>query len=190
MGLSEEEVFAKMDHDVDVMIEAVQFGKQKDQKVYERSHRRRRLQNGCIQHRNQGRPFRQYCEPRHDAGPFRIRLQRFHGAHRATPTPAAAASCLAVLLTLMEDKGMDRKDVVMSMFTAAASEWSSPRTPASPAPKAAARQNAAARRHDGRCMVELSGGTPSQCADACAVAIANQLGLVCDPVAGLVEFPA
>ena len=53
MGLSEEEVFAKMDHDVDVMIEAVQ-----------------------------GRPFRQYCEPRHDAGPFRIRLQRFHGAHR------------------------------------------------------------------------------------------------------------
>ena len=38
-------------------------------------------------------------------------------------------------------------------------------------------------------MVELSGGTPSQCADACAVAIANQLGLVCDPVAGLVEIP-
>lgn len=32
MGLSEEEVFAKMDHDVDVMIEAVQFGKRKDQK--------------------------------------------------------------------------------------------------------------------------------------------------------------
>lgn len=26
-------------------------------------------------------------------------------------------------------------------------------------------------------------------ADACAIAIANQLGLVCDPVAGLVEIP-
>ena len=38
-------------------------------------------------------------------------------------------------------------------------------------------------------LVEVMGGTPSQCADACAIAIANQLGLVCDPVAGLVEIP-
>ena len=33
------------------------------------------------------------------------------------------------------------------------------------------------------------GGTPAQCADACAIAIASQMGLVCDPVAGLVEIP-
>ena len=38
-------------------------------------------------------------------------------------------------------------------------------------------------------LTELMGGTPDQCADACAIAIANQLGLVCDPVAGLVEIP-
>ena len=38
-------------------------------------------------------------------------------------------------------------------------------------------------------VTELMGGTPAQCADACAIAIANQLGLVCDPVAGLVEIP-
>jgi L-serine dehydratase len=38
-------------------------------------------------------------------------------------------------------------------------------------------------------MVELRGGTPSQAANACAIAIKNQLGLVCDPVAGLVEVP-
>jgi len=38
-------------------------------------------------------------------------------------------------------------------------------------------------------LVELQGGTPQQAADACAIAIANQLGLVCDPVAGLVEIP-
>ena len=30
---------------------------------------------------------------------------------------------------------------------------------------------------------------PAQSGDACAMAIANQLGLVCDPVAGLVEIP-
>ena len=38
-------------------------------------------------------------------------------------------------------------------------------------------------------LVELCGGTPTQSAHACAMAIKNQLGLVCDPVAGLVEIP-
>lgn len=38
-------------------------------------------------------------------------------------------------------------------------------------------------------LVELAGGTPRQCANACAMALKNQLGLVCDPVAGLVEVP-
>ena len=38
-------------------------------------------------------------------------------------------------------------------------------------------------------LVELMGGTPAQCADACAIAISSQMGLVCDPVAGLVEIP-
>ena len=38
-------------------------------------------------------------------------------------------------------------------------------------------------------LVELMGGTPRQCADAAAMALKNQLGLVCDPVAGLVEIP-
>ena len=38
-------------------------------------------------------------------------------------------------------------------------------------------------------LVELSGGTPRQCAHACAIALKCQLGLVCDPVAGLVEVP-
>ena len=38
-------------------------------------------------------------------------------------------------------------------------------------------------------LVELAGGSPEASAHACAMAIANQLGLVCDPVAGLVEIP-
>ena len=38
-------------------------------------------------------------------------------------------------------------------------------------------------------ILELAGGSPEASAHACAMAIANQLGLVCDPVAGLVEIP-
>ena len=37
--------------------------------------------------------------------------------------------------------------------------------------------------------VELMGGTPEQCMDAGSTVLMNLLGLVCDPVGGLVEYP-
>ena len=37
--------------------------------------------------------------------------------------------------------------------------------------------------------VEAAGGTPQQSSEALAIAISNLLGLVCDPIAGLVEVP-
>lgn len=38
-------------------------------------------------------------------------------------------------------------------------------------------------------VVEMLGGSPKAAFNAAAIAIKNQLGLVCDPVAGLVEIP-
>lgn len=38
-------------------------------------------------------------------------------------------------------------------------------------------------------IVEMAGGTPQQSAEAFAMTLKNMLGLVCDPVAGLVEVP-
>lgn len=38
-------------------------------------------------------------------------------------------------------------------------------------------------------IVEMAGGTPQQSAEAFAITLKNMLGLVCDPVAGLVEVP-
>lgn len=38
-------------------------------------------------------------------------------------------------------------------------------------------------------MVELRGGTPEQVVHAVGLALKNTLGLICDPVAGLVEIP-
>lgn len=37
--------------------------------------------------------------------------------------------------------------------------------------------------------VELLGGTPEQCLNAASTVLMNMLGLVCDPVGGLVEYP-
>lgn len=38
-------------------------------------------------------------------------------------------------------------------------------------------------------IVELMGGTPEMCFQAASLAVSNLLGLVCDPIAGLVEVP-
>lgn len=38
-------------------------------------------------------------------------------------------------------------------------------------------------------LTEMFGGTPEQCCDAASIALSNLLGLVCDPVRGLVEVP-
>ncbi len=38
-------------------------------------------------------------------------------------------------------------------------------------------------------LVELHGGSPAQALDAASIALGNLLGLVCDPVGGLVEVP-
>ncbi|MBM7705372.1 L-serine ammonia-lyase, iron-sulfur-dependent, subunit alpha [Chryseomicrobium aureum] len=38
-------------------------------------------------------------------------------------------------------------------------------------------------------ITEMAGGSPQQCSEAFAITLKNMLGLVCDPVAGLVEVP-
>ncbi|MBP1040433.1 L-serine ammonia-lyase, iron-sulfur-dependent, subunit alpha [Vagococcus sp. BWB3-3] len=38
-------------------------------------------------------------------------------------------------------------------------------------------------------LVEAAGGTPDQAAQAVAITLKNMMGLICDPVAGLVEVP-
>lgn len=38
-------------------------------------------------------------------------------------------------------------------------------------------------------VTEIMGGTPSMCMQAASLALSNLLGLVCDPIAGLVEVP-
>ena len=38
-------------------------------------------------------------------------------------------------------------------------------------------------------IVEMAGGTPSMAFDAAAIALKSMMGLICDPVAGLVEVP-
>ncbi|HIW24683.1 MAG TPA: L-serine ammonia-lyase, iron-sulfur-dependent, subunit alpha [Firmicutes bacterium] len=108
----------------------------------------------------------------------------------AAPTAGSCGILPAVLLSVMEEKNIPEEDVVMSLFTASALGL----VIANKASIAGAEGGCQAECGSASAMaagalVEMCGGTPQMVADACAIAIKNILGLVCDPVAGLVEIP-
>ena len=108
----------------------------------------------------------------------------------AAPTAGSCGILPAAILSVMDDRKIPEKDVVMSMFTASAIGL----VAANKASIAGAEGGCQAECGVGSAMAaaavtEMCGGTPQMVADACAIAIKNILGLVCDPVAGLVEIP-
>lgn len=108
----------------------------------------------------------------------------------AAPTAGSCGILPGCLVSLYEDKKMSKKDIVMSIFTAAAfGIVIAQRACLAGAQGGCQAECGSAAGMAAAALVELQGGTPPQAADACALAIANQLGLVCDPVAGLVEIP-
>ena len=108
----------------------------------------------------------------------------------AAPTAGSCGILPGCLVSLYEDRGLPEKDIVMSIFTAGAFGMViAANFSIAGAQGGCQAECGSAAGMAAASLVELMGGTPSQCADACAIAIANQLGLVCDPVAGLVEIP-
>lgn len=108
----------------------------------------------------------------------------------AAPTAGSCGILPGAVVSMLDESRCSREAAVMALFTAGAFGM-------------VIAQNASIAGAEGGCqaecgsaaamaaaaLVELMGGTPQQCAHACAMAIKNQLGLVCDPVAGLVEIP-
>lgn len=108
----------------------------------------------------------------------------------AAPTAGSCGILPGCLVSLYEDRGFDRKDIIMSMFTSGAFGMVvAKRASLAGAQGGCQAECGSAAAMASAALVELMGGTPSQCADACAIAISSQMGLVCDPVAGLVEIP-
>lgn len=108
----------------------------------------------------------------------------------AAPTAGSCGILPGCLVSLLEEKNIPEKEIVMSMFTAGAFGMViAQKASIAGAQGGCQAECGSAAAMAAAALVELMGGTPAQCADACAIAIANQLGLVCDPVAGLVEIP-
>ena len=108
----------------------------------------------------------------------------------AAPTAGSCGILPGCLISMCEDKGFSEKEVIMSMFTAGAFGMViASRASIAGAEGGCQAECGSAAAMAAAAMVEIMGGSPLQCADACAIAVAGQLGLVCDPVAGLVEIP-
>lgn len=108
----------------------------------------------------------------------------------ASPTAGSAGIVPGMMLALQEVYGFSDKKIRQALFNAGAIGY-------------LAMRNATVAGAVGGCQaevgiasamaasaaVELLGGAPLQCTYAASTVLMNMLGLVCDPVGGLVEYP-
>ncbi len=108
----------------------------------------------------------------------------------AAPTAGSCGILPAALLTMEQEKGCDRHACVMALFTASAVGLVIARNACLAGAQGGCQAECgSASAMAAAAIVELAGGTPKMIGDAVAIALKNVLGLVCDPVAGLVEVP-
>lgn len=108
----------------------------------------------------------------------------------AAPTAGSCGILPGAILTMIDVRGVEKDAAVMGLITAGALGMVIANVASiSGAEGGCQAECGSAAAMAAAALVELSGGTPEMAAHACAIAIKNQLGLVCDPVAGLVEVP-
>lgn len=108
----------------------------------------------------------------------------------AAPTAGASGVMPAVLLPTQQKFGLSDEIMIQALYVAAGfGQVIATRASISGAEGGCQAEIGSASAMAAAALVHLQGGTPEQMAAACAMAIKNLLGLVCDPVAGLVEVP-
>lgn len=108
----------------------------------------------------------------------------------AAPTAGACGILPGAILAMMEERGVTEEQAVDALFVAAAVGQSIAFTASiSGAEGGCQAECGSAAAMAAAALVYLQGGSAQQCVDAAAFAIMNLLGLVCDPVGGLVEVP-
>lgn len=108
----------------------------------------------------------------------------------AAPTGGASGVVPGVLLAVAEDRGFGDEALVDALVTASAlGAVVASRTSLSGAAAGCQAEIGVAAAMAAGAVTELLGGTPEQVGHAASLALQGQLGLVCDPVGGLVEVP-
>lgn len=108
----------------------------------------------------------------------------------AAPTAGSSGVVPGVLLALSDEHNIDDNALCNGLLTAAAIGYLLMRNSSVSGAEAGCQAEVgAASAMAAAAIVEIMGGTPKMCLDAASFAISNLLGLVCDPIAGLVESP-
>ena len=108
----------------------------------------------------------------------------------AAPTAGASGVMPAVLIPLQEKESLSDESMVQCLYVAAGfGQVISARASISGAEGGCQAEVGSAAAMAAAALVFLMGGTGEMMANACAMAVKNLLGLVCDPVGGLVEVP-
>ena len=108
----------------------------------------------------------------------------------AAPTAGSCGILPAALLTAREKFNLDDDALIAGLFTAAGfGKVIAERASISGAEGGCQAECGSAAAMAAAALVELRGGTPLACGHAAAFALMNMMGLVCDPVGGLVEVP-
>jgi L-serine dehydratase len=192
MEKSEAELLSMMKHNLDVMREAAEKGVARDI----------RSTSGLTG--GDGWRMKEYAEQGESGAPLSgafcskaimraIAIGEYNAAMGkivAAPTAGSCGILPAAVLTMMEERRVSEKAAIMALFTAGAfgmvimNEAS-----IAGAEGGCQAECGSAAALSAAALVEMAGGSPDMCAQAAAIALKNQLGLVCDPVAGLVEVP-
>jgi len=108
----------------------------------------------------------------------------------AAPTAGACGVLPALLFTLEKAENLPEKDLINGLLTAAAlGIIYANKATISGAVGGCQAEVGVASSMAAAAAIEMMGGQPQMALDAASIAMANLLGLVCDPIAGLVESP-
>lgn len=108
----------------------------------------------------------------------------------AAPTAGSSGILPGSIITTAERFGKTDEDIVNALFTAAAVGYLITRNATVAGAEGGCQaETGSAAAMASAAIVEMLGGTPEQALSAAAMCIKNIMGLVCDPIAGLVEAP-
>jgi L-serine dehydratase len=108
----------------------------------------------------------------------------------AAPTAGSAGVIPGAILSVCEDYNLGEDAIYSGLLNASALGYIVMRNASVSGAEAGCQAEVgAASAMAASAIVELLGGTPEQCLHAASIAFSNLLGLVCDPIAGLVESP-
>jgi len=108
----------------------------------------------------------------------------------AAPTAGACGVLPAVLIPFQRKEKLSDEDMVRCLYVAAGfGQVIATRASISGAEGGCQAEVGSASAMAAAALVHARGGAGTQMAAACAMALQNVMGLVCDPVAGLVEVP-